>query len=315
MQPGRRAFLKWSAMTAASLAALPKPATAKVVNGIPYRTLGKVGVEVSILGVGGGHIGSNISEVDAIHLMRAAVDEGINFFDNAWEYSRGASEERMGKALKDGYRDKVFLMTKVLARSAEGAQQQLETSLRRLGVDYIDLWQIHSVGTFGPDDKERVYTKGVLDVARRAKEFGKVKHLGFTGHVDPAIHEAVLEGGFEWETVQMPINCLDPHRLSFIQNIIPKAREKGLGIIAMKTLAGGGVLKTGAVQPAEALRFAMSMPVSVVVSGMNTFAEFQHNLAVAKSFAPMAETEIAALLDRTKTFGAEFEYEGYKRKA
>lgn len=314
MKFGRRRFLQLSA-AAAAVCALPAPATAKVVNGIPYRRLGKTGVEVSLLGIGGAHIGGkNISEADAIKLMRTAVDEGINFFDNAWEYNAGRSEERMGLALKDGYRDKVFLMTKVLGRSTENAQSQLEASLRRLQVDVIDLWQVHSVGTWEPDDKGKVYGKGVLDVALKAREEGKIKHIGFTGHVDPEIHLAVLEGGFEWETVQMPINCLDPHRKSFIKNMIPKAQEHDLGIIAMKTLAGGGVLETGAVSAEEGLRFAMSMPVSVVVSGMDSIEKFQQNLAVARSFQQLEPAAITALLERTRPFGEQTSFENYKRK-
>ncbi|MDZ4861166.1 MAG: aldo/keto reductase [Candidatus Hydrogenedentes bacterium] len=310
----RREFLKLSA-AAAAIAAMPIPATAKVVNGIPYRRLGKIGIEVSLLGIGGAHVGGEaLPEAEAIKIMRTAVDEGINFFDNAWEYQAGRSEERMGKAMKDGYRDKVFLMTKVLGRSTENAEKQLEASLRRMQVDVIDLWQIHSVGTFDPDDKGKVYTKGVLDVALKAKEQGKIKHIGFTGHVDPEVHLAVLDGGFDWETIQMPINCLDPHRKSFIKNVIPKAQEYDLGIIAMKTLAGGGVLETKAINPEDALRFAMSMPVSVVVSGMDTFEKFQRNLAVARSFQQMDPGAVAALLDHTKSFGEQSQFENYKRK-
>jgi len=314
MMLGRREFLKMSA-AAGAIAALPVPATAKVVNGIPYRRLGKVGAEVSLLGIGGAHIGGEkMSEAEAIKIMRTAVDEGINFFDNAWEYQAGRSEERMGLAMKDGYRDKVFLMTKVLGRSTENAQKQLETSLKRMQVDVIDLWQIHSVGTFDPDDKGKVYTKGVIDVALKAKEQGKIKHIGFTGHVDPEVHIAVMEGGFDWETIQFPVNCLDPHRKSFIKNVIPKAQEYDLGIIAMKTLAGGGVLRTAAISPEDALRFAMSMPVSVIVSGMDSFDTFQRNLTIAKTFQQMDPSAIAAFLDHTKTFGEQTQFEDYKRK-
>lgn len=311
---GRRDFLKWSA-AAGAVAALPPPVTAKMVNGIPYRTLGKVGVEVSLLGIGGGHIGdAKLPESEAIRIMRTAVDEGINFFDNAWEYSRGASEERMGKALRDGYREKVFLMTKVLARSREGAQKQLETSLTRLQVDYLDLWQVHSVGTFSPGDPGKVYDNGVLDVALKAREEGKVKHIGFTGHRHPEIHLEVIERGFDWETIQMPLNCLDPHHFSFVQNVLPKAVEKGYGVIAMKTLAGGELLRAGNVTAAEALRYSMSLPISVLVSGMDSFDKFMANLEVARSFEPMPPEEIAALLARTRGLGADGAFEPYKEK-
>ncbi|NUM53586.1 MAG: aldo/keto reductase [Candidatus Hydrogenedentes bacterium] len=314
MQVGRREFLRCAALAAAT-AALPVPATAKIVNGIPYRGLGRTHEDVSLLGVGGSHIGNKeLSDGEAIKIMRTAVDEGINFFDNAWEYNGGRSEERMGRALQDGYREKVFLMTKVIARDAENARKQLEASLRRLSVDHIDLWQVHSVGTFEPGDKDKVYSKGVLDVAMKAKDEGKVRYVGFSGHVSPEIHVAVIEGGFEWDTVQMPVNCLDPHRASFVKTVIPVAQQYNLGVIGMKSLAGGGVLKTGAVNAQEALLYAMSMPVSVVVSGMNSYAKFEQNLAVARSFRQLDASEVTALLARTKPFGEKPQYESYKQK-
>jgi len=314
MDMGRRAFLKVSA--AAAIAALPIPATAKIVNGMPYRMLGKTSEEVSLLGVGGSHIGyKSLSERDAIRIMRTAVDEGINFFDNGWEYNGGVSELRMGLALKDGYREKVFVATKVIGRTAKEAGEQLEASLKRLQVDMIDLWQIHSVGKSGPKDKDDIYAKGVLDVAQKARDEGKVRFIGFTGHVDPDIHVAVLEGGFDWDAIQMPINCLDPHRKSFAKTVISKAQEYNAGIIGMKALAGGGVLKTGKVSADEALRYAMSMPVAVVVSGMTSFEQFKRNLSVAQSFQQLDPAVVTELLDRTQAFGEKPQYEAYKGKA
>jgi len=314
MKYARRDFLKLSAMAAAS-AALPVPATSKVVNGIPYRPLGKVGVDVSILTVGGSHIGQDdVSEAEAIKIVRAAIDEGVNFMDNAWSYHRGASEERMGKALRDGYREKVFLMTKVLARSAKGAQMQLDASLRRLDVDAIDLWQVHSVGNF-PNDETNVFEKGVLDVALKAKDQGKIKHIGFTGHRDPLVHAAIFDGGFDWETIQMPLNCYDIHNpMSFVHTMIPKAEEKGLGIIAMKTMAGGQILSSGGATPGECLRFAMNLPVSTVVSGMDSFEKLQQNLAVAKAFEPFEPEELDALLAKTRPYGQTGDHESYKHR-
>lgn len=313
MRFGRREFLKASALATAA-ASLPIAATAKVVNGIPYRRLGKTNEEVSLLGVGGSHIGNKeLSDSEAIKIMRAAVDEGVNFFDNAWEYNGGRSEERMGRALQDGYRDKVFLMSKVIARDKANAQRQLDESLRRLKADYLDLWQVHSIGTFEPDDMGKVYSKGVLDAAMKAKDEGKVRHIGFSGHTDPDIHIAVIEGGFDWETVQMPVNCLDPHRKSFVKTVVPIAQQYDLGVIAMKSLAGGGVLKTGAVSAQDALLYAMSMPVSVVVSGMDSFEKFRQNLDVAKTFQQADPSAIATLLARTKPFGEQAQYESYKR--
>ncbi|GMV99542.1 MAG: hypothetical protein AMXMBFR84_06810 [Candidatus Hydrogenedentota bacterium] len=296
----------------AASTALAQPASAKTVNGVPYRVLGKTGVEVSLLGVGGSHIGEDsLTDEQAISLMRTAVDEGINFFDNAWEYKGGRSEERMGKALKSGYREKVFLMTKTLTRDSKYAQQQLEASLRRLDVDAIDLWQVHAIGNF-PTDTKAVFERGVLEVAVKAREQGKIKYIGFTGHRDPAIHLAVLNGPFEWDTIQMPMNCFDVHNKSFVKDVAPAARDKGLGIIAMKTLASGAIPRSGSATPEEALRYAMSLPVSVVVSGMDSMEKLRANLAVAKAFKPMSETEVAALLDRTKAKASEKDAEWYK---
>jgi len=306
----RRTFLEASLATAAMLGL---PAWAEKREGMPYRELGKTGEKVSLLCVGGYHIGvDKLSDDESVALMRTAVDEGVNFFDNAWAYHDGRSEVRMGKALKDGYRDKVFLMTKGQARDAKGAQQYLEESLRRLDVDTIDLWQIHEI--VRPESPGLIYGQGVMEYLLKAKEEGKIRHIGFTGHHLTSIHLEMLEGGFPFDTVQMPMSILDYHYRSFQGTILPKALERGMGVLAMKTLGGGpgAIPKSGAASVEECLRYAMSLPVSTVVSGMKTMEELRQNIGAAKSFTPMSETEISALRERTQPFGNDGRFEDYK---
>ena len=205
---------------------------------MPHRILGRTGESVSLLGLGGAHVADHgdMEEKAAIALMHAAIDEGINFFDNAWGYSNGASEIRMGKALRGGYRDRVFLMTKDASRHPKRAIAHLEESLRRLQTDVIDLWQFHSIRE--PDDLERIYEQGLLEAVLKAKEEGKIRYIGFTGHTLPSLHVEMIERGFAWDATQMPINVFDPHYLSFVEQVLPLAVEKNIGVIAMKTLGG-----------------------------------------------------------------------------
>ncbi|MCA9445886.1 MAG: aldo/keto reductase [Candidatus Omnitrophica bacterium] len=310
----RRAFLKTSAAAAAIIPFVTGKGYAEKRNGMPYRRLGKTEEMVSLLCVGGYHIGrEELTEQESIAIMRTAVDEGVNFFDNAWKYHNGRSEERMGKALKDGYRDKVFLMTKVAGRDAKSAQQQLEDSLRRLDVDVIDLWQCHEVVT--ESEPYKIYNEGVIEVLLKAKEEGKVRYLGFTGHRFPDIHNEMIERGFDWQTVQMPLNILDHHFRSFEQEILPKALKKDIGVIAMKTLGGtpGQIpAKAHLATVPECLRYAMSLPVSTVVSGMDSMDYLKQNIETAKNFTPMTEAERAELLGRTQKIALNGEFEPYK---
>jgi predicted aldo/keto reductase-like oxidoreductase len=312
MKLERRSFLKLSA--AAALAPLLNPpATAEIRNGMPYRVLGKTGEKVSLLGVGGYHIGvDELTDEQSIAIMRTAVDEGVNFFDNAWEYNKGRSEERMGKALKDGYRDRVFLMTKHKGRDAKTAQEQLETSLRRFQVEMIDLWQFHEV--VYPAEPGKIYSEGAIEFAVKAREQGKIRYIGFTGHHLPDVHLDMIRRGFDWQTVQMPINVCDYHFRSFLKNVVPVAQEKSMGIIAMKTMGGENIVKTGAVTPEECLRFAMSQPVSVVLSGMDNMDRLKSNLAVAKNFKPFEPEELAKVLEKSKQIAAAGEFEPFKTK-
>lgn len=308
----RREFLKFSA-AALGASLLPAPVTAEVHNDMPYRALGKTGEKVSLLCIGGYHIGQgSLSDEEAITLMRTAVDEGVNFFDNAWQYNAGASEVRMGKALKDGYREKVFLMTKHKGRTRADAQRYLEDSLRRLDVDVIDLWQCHEL--IKPDEPRAIHENGVIEFALEAKKQGKVRYLGFTGHFTPSTHTEMLARGFAWDTVQMPLNVFDHHFRSFEREVLPKAVERNMGIIAMKTLGGtpGRIVQSKAATVAECLRYAMNLPVSSVCSGIDSMEKLKENLAVAKAFKPFDPTELAALLQRTREKAATGEFEDYK---
>lgn len=316
MDRRRREFLMATAAAVAG-ATLPWPlAAAEARNGMPYRPLGSTGETVSLLGLGGSHIGQgNVTEDEAIRIMRTAIDEGVNFFDNAWAYFDGKSEERMGKALKDGYRDKVFLMTKHKGRDRATAREQLETSLKRLGVDHIDLWQFHEV--VHPDFPRMIYESGALDVAIEARKQGKIRYIGFTGHHYPKYLNEMLDRGFAFDTLQMPLNVFDYHFRSFEHDTLPKALDKKMGVIAMKTLGGNpGTIPNAskAATAEECLRYAMSLPVSTVCSGMESMERLKLNLAIAKGFKPFQPDELAALLKRTAPEAADGNYEPYKTK-
>ncbi len=308
----RRTFLKLSTAAAAGLSISAAPNH----RDMPQRILGRTGEAVSLLGLGGAHMArhGNMEEKAAIALMHAAIDEGINFFDNAWGYSDGASEIRMGKALRGGYRDRVFLMTKDTSRHPKRAIAHLEESLRRLQTDVIDLWQFHNIKQ--PDDPERIYERGLLEAALKAKEEGKIRYIGFTGHTLPALHVEMIERGFAWDATQMPINVFDPHYLSFVEQVLPLAVERNIGVIAMKTLGGTpeAILATGVATAAECLRYAMSLPVATVCSGMDSLEKLRQNAAIARQFTPLADDEQLALLSRTQELGAQGTHESYKAR-
>jgi len=313
MAINRREFIKISAATTAALSLGTFSLNAEPKNGMPHRVLGKTGLEVSLLTLGGHTIGiEELTEKESIKIMRTAIDEGINFFDNAWDYNGGRSEELMGKALLDGYRQKVILMTKHHGRDPKVAQQHLEESLRRFHTDVIDVWQFHEIDEDW--EIESIYSSGVLDFALKAKEAGKIKHIGFTGHFRPAMHLEMIFRGFDWETVQMPINILDQHFLSFSKNVLPVAVKKNIGVIAMKTLAGppGVIHKEGIAKAEDAMRFAMTLPVSTVCSGMDSLEVLHKNLKTAREFKPMTEEEIATLLSGVIKYSMNGKHEGYK---
>lgn len=312
MRMRRRRFIKMSAAALAGLSVGFPLASTKRTDALPYRILGKTGLEVSLLTVGGHAIGirRELTDKESVRLMRTAIDEGINFFDNAWEYHDGRSERWMGKALQDGYRQKVILMTKHHGREPKRAQQHLEDSLRRLRTDVIDVWQFHEIDE--PQEVESIYSSGVLDFALKAKEEGKIRFIGFTGHHRPALHLDMINRGFDWETVQMPINVLDHHFMSFSRQVLPVALEKNIGVIGMKSLAGGAIPENGLVPAEDCLRFAMTLPISTLCSGMDSMEVLRKNIATARRFVPMTEDEMVALLNRTLPLAEGGQYEWYK---
>ncbi|CAA9535962.1 MAG: Oxidoreductase, aldo/keto reductase family [uncultured Thermomicrobiales bacterium] len=281
---------------------------------VPRRPLGTTGEQVSILGVGGAHMGQP-EEAEGIRIVHAAIDAGMDFLDNAWEYNDGVSEERMGKALaQGGYRQRAFLMTKNCdhQRTAAGSLANLEESLRRLRTDYLDLWQVHEVAW--DTDPERILAPGgAAEAMLKAKEQGKVRYIGFTGHKDPNLHRALLSQGFPWDTVQLPLNALDYHYRSFEREIVPLCEAQGIGVIGMKSLAGGHLLKSGAdLSAEEAIRYSLSLPCATLVSGMDSLATFEANLAIARAFVPYGEAELDAIRARTAQAAADGRFEPFK---
>jgi aryl-alcohol dehydrogenase-like predicted oxidoreductase len=282
---------------------------------VPKRPLGETGLDVSVLGVGGYHLGTADSEDTAARIVGEAIDSGINFFDNAWEYHEGVSEERMGKALQ-GKRDKVILMTKVCShgRDAKIAMQQLEQSLVRLRTDHLDVWQIHEV--VYDDDPDRIFRHdGAIEALDRAKQQGKVRFVGFTGHKDPDIHLKMLAHKYPFDTVQMPLNLLDStYARSFHRLVLPEAQKQGIAVLGMKSLCGSGEpVMNGAYTAEEGLRYAMSIPgVAVTISGMESLDVLHQNLAIAKGFEPLPAKQLSAMADRSRHYAGDGRYELFK---
>jgi uncharacterized protein len=293
------------------------PASASAQPGatqaIPRRPLGKSGVMVSALCLGGYHLGLAKTEAEAIRIVHEAIDAGINFLDNAWEYHDGRSEEWMGKAIADR-RDKVILMTKVCSHGRGGgtAMEQLEQSLRRLKTDHLDLWQIHEV-IYDSDPDLHFAKGGAVEALAKAKEQGKVRLVGFTGHKHPAIHKKMLSHGFPFDACQLPLNCFDGSFRSFEKEVLPELQQRGIAALGMKSLGGGGdPVKKGVVSVTEALRYAMSLPVASTVSGIDSLDILRQNIGIARGFTPMKGEEMAALRARCERFAADGRFELYK---
>ena len=287
----RREFLKLGALAGAATLSMGSEADDSTTHGIPHRTLGKTGEKVPCLCLGGWHIGSVKDESEAIRIMHAAIDEGLTFFDNAWDYHSGGSEEIMGKALSSpDKRDKVFLMTKNCERDAKGTRQCLEDSLRRLQTDRIDLWQFHEINY--DNDPDWIVDKGALEEALKAKEEGKIRYIGFTGNKSPDIHLKMLEK-YAWDTVQMRINVCDYFYRSFIHEVVPRANARGIAPIGMKSLCGnpGPLLEANACTVEEAIRFALGQPIASLVTGIESMKILNQNIAIARSFKPMEPEE------------------------
>ena len=286
---------------------------ANASSSIPLRQFGKSDAKVSALGFGGHHLGDAPDEPTAVQIVQQAVDGGITFFDNCWEYHRGKSEDWMGKGLK-GRRDKVFLMTKVCThgRDADMATEMLHQSLKRLQTDHLDLWQIHGV-SFENDPELFIRPNGAAEALRKAKEQGKVRFVGFTGHKDPRLHLAMLNTGFPFDSVQMPLNAFDAQFHSFEQQVLPVLNQRGIAALGMKPICGHGEpVKNGVLSAQEALRYAMSLPVTVTITGMESLDVLHQNLAVAQGFQPMSQSEMQALRDRLKPEAADGRFELYK---
>ena len=281
-----------------------------------YRQLGRTGEKVSCIGLGGYHLGAkDVSEELSLRIIRSAIDRGITFMDNSWDYNEGASEERMGKALKDGYRDKVFLMTKIDGRSKKEAKKQLDECLRRLQVDSIDLVQHHEVIRY--EDPHRMFDEGGANEALlEAKEQGKLRYIGFTGHKDPHIHLHTLnvarENGFTFDAVQMPLNVMDAHYRSFEQMVLPELVKQNIGVLGMKSMASGTILKSKTVSAEECLRYALSLPTSVVITGVDKLEVLDQAISAGSNFKPLSDSERKALLDRTAEAAAHGQFETFK---
>jgi predicted aldo/keto reductase-like oxidoreductase len=280
-----------------------------------YRTLGQTGERISIIGVGGFHLSKPADPQLAIRIVRTALDNGINFLDNSWDYGEGESERRMGKALRDGYREKAFLMTKIDGRTAASAAEQLDQSLERLQTDHVDLLQFHEV--IRMEEPDRIFAPGgALEAVLRARDQGKIRHIGFTGHKSPEIHKHMLEvadqHNFRFDTLQMPLNVMDAHYHSFEHIVLPIATQKQMGVLGMKPMGDPFILDSRTVSAPECLRYAMSLPVSVTITGIDSMAILQQALDVADSFEPLSPQERAALLARTAQAAENGESERYK---
>ncbi len=280
---------------------------------MPRRPLGKTGEQVSIMALGGAHLGKP-SAAEATRIVHAAIDAGLDFMDNAWEYNEGTSEIRMGEALaQGGYRQRAFLMTKNCAhdRKADHSMRKLEESLCRLKTDYLDLWQVHEV--VFPDDPDRIFAPGgAAEAMLKAKEQGKVRHIGFTGHKTPAIHKRMLDQGFPWDTLQMPVNVLDAHYDSFAEQILPIAQEQQIGVIGMKSLAGGHLMEETDLTAHEAIAYALSQEISTLCVGVDSMAVLEQNLAIGRGFTPLPSEEIDRILAKSAPYAKDGKIELFK---
>jgi len=301
----RRQFLQ------ASSAALGVSLNTLAAAPMPMATLGKTGLQVSKITVGGYHMRVK-GEAEGVRIIQRAIDLGVVMFDSAAKYNNGESDATYGKALTPALRQKVLLMSKAQFRDRDGAMGQLETTLKRMKTDYLDLWCCHEVATH--EEVDKIFgPKGSLEAFVKAKKEGKVRHIGFTGHHDPTVHQRLLDGFDGWETVQHPVNLVDPHYLSFINSVLPNIRKKGLGLLAMKSNAIGGITKNKVASINECLRFTWSHDVDTLVSGMETVEQLEQNVLACKTFEKMSPTEISALLQRTKGGPTGTKVEGYKK--
>ena len=311
----RRRFLQTAAATTVMTSLSKKFSRAAEIATVPMRVLGRSGEKVSMVGLGGYHLGMQADEQESIRIIRSALDSGINFLDNCWDYNGGQSEVRMGKGLRDGYRQKAFLMTKIDGQTRQAASQQLEESLRRLQTDHIDLLQFHEV--IRDTDPDRIFAKGGgMEAVLDAKKQGKIRYIGFTGHKSPDVHLKMLNTGFAhkftFDAVQMPLNVMDAHFDSFEKKVLPVLVEHKIGVLGMKPMGDKLILKSKTATPIECLHYAMNLPTSVVITGCDSMDILHQALEAARTFKPMSSTEIASLLGKTAPAAKEGEFERYK---
>lgn len=282
---------------------------------IPTRPLGRTGERVPIIGLGGSHIGKVKDAQESIRMMRSAIERGLTFMDNSWDYNDGASEERMGKALRDGYRDRVFLMTKFDGRTKKAAAEQIDESLRRLETDRVDLLQFHEAIRL--EDPDRFFAEGgAAEALLDARRAGKTRFIGFTGHKDPYVHlrmlEMASEHGIRFDTVQMPLNVMDTHFRSFEQNVLPSLVKRGIGVLGMKCLGSGEILKMKQVTAIECLHYSLSLPVATVITGIDSWETLEQAIEAATGFQPLSEEEMDRLRGRTRIAAADGRFELFK---
>ncbi|MEY2427198.1 MAG: hypothetical protein QOJ40_83 [Verrucomicrobiota bacterium] len=311
----RRQFLK--AAVAASFVAGAGPGVwaADSKDGVPTRALGRTGEKISAIGLGGFHIGQQSDEQESVRIIRAAIDGGITFMDNSWDYHEGGSEVRMGKGLRDGYREKVFLMTKIDGRTKESAAKQIDESLKRLQTDHVDLMQFHEI--IRMEDPDRIFASGgAMEAMQQARQAGKVRFIGFTGHKDPLIHLRMLEIAknhkFRFDAVQMPLNVMDAHFRSFEHQVVPLLVKEGIGVLGMKSMGSGVILTSKTVKPIECLHYAMNLPTSAVITGIDRMEILEQALEAARTFKPLAQEAVSALLARTADAAASGKFELFK---
>ena len=314
LEVSRREFLELS-LGAAFVLGMNASTSAAGENEVQYRALGHTGERVSCIGLGGYHIGNQESEAESIRIIRRAIDGGINFLDNCWDYNGGDSEVRMGKALADGYRERVFLMTKIDGRDAKTATQQLDDSLRRLQTDHLDLLQFHEI--IRMTDPDRIFAPGgAFEAMQKAKQAGKIRYLGFTGHKDPEIHLKMLNTslahGWTPDSVQMPLNVMDTHFNSFEHKVLPELVKHNIGVLGMKSMGSSFILQSKTVTPVECLSYALSLPTSVVITGCDSQPIVDQALKLARGFKPLPEAEVAALRAKTAPVATAGKYELYK---
>jgi predicted aldo/keto reductase-like oxidoreductase len=295
---------------------MKEPLHSSTHSDMPYRTLGSTGEKVSIIGLGGAHIGKpKLNESKAVRIIQSAIDQGINFLDNSWDYNEGRTDTRFAKALRDGYRLKAFLMTKVDGRTKESAAKQLDESLRRMQTDHIDLLQHHEVIRY--DDADRIFASGAaMEAFLEAQKAGKIRYIGFTGHKDPHVHlytmQVAAAHGLHFDTVQMPLNVMDVHFRSFEKLVLPEAVKQKIAVLGMKSIGSGIILKSRTVSAVECLHYALNLPVSVLITGIDSEEILKQALEAARTFRPMSAEQVSALISKTEKAAAQGEFELFK---